>query len=237
MHRKQHTKQHGGNEMPEAITDTPRILNTLSMSTSINNIGGVYTFTGLKADNGWEIIPANNSTDFVARWRGYIDLGGLEREALTFFLQAAQVVNNQGYKALTFGLTGADVMDVISKVEITDNDINHLMYDETEIYSPGFGDSLQDMDQVLWARYQEYYHDAGWTAADMLQISNQSIWGEGIGTSASRLHVTRIVSLPEETVEFEVPQGCWQVVGTAVEEPDLNYIMRLRRDYELAQQG
>ena len=223
--------------MPEALTNTPRILNTLSASTDINNIGGIYTFSGLIGDNGWEIIPTNNSTDFVAIWRGYIDLGGLEREALTFFLQSAQAVNNQGYKALTFGLTGADVMDVFSKVRLTDEDLNHPMHSETEIYSPGFGDSLQDMDQVLWARYQEYYHDTGWSAADMLQVSNESIWGEGIGTSASRIHITRIVSLPAETVNFIVPQCCWQIVGTAIEEPDLNYIMRLRRDYELATQG
>jgi len=223
--------------MPDALTDTPRILNNFSPPTNINNVGGYYTFTILAGDNGWEIIPANNGTDSVAIWRGYIDLAGLEREALTFFIQSAQAINNQGYKALTFGATGADVVDVISKVRISDEDINHLYYPETEIYSPGYQDSLQDMEQVLWARYQEYYHDNGWTAVDMLQLSNASIWGEGIGTSASRIHLTRIISLPEETVQFLVPQCCWQIVGTAIEEPDLNYIMRLRRDYELATQG
>ena len=71
----------------------------------------------------------------------------------------------------------------------------------------------------------------------MLQISSQSIWGEGIGTSASRIHLTRILAIPNESANFVVPQTCWQLVGTAVEEPDLNYIMRLRRDYELEQQG
>ena len=224
--------------MPEALTGTPRILNTFSPPANINHVGGYYTFFVGSLNHDWEIIPANDGTESVAVWRGYIDLAGLEREALTFFIQNAQATNNQGFKALTMGpATGADVMDIFSKVEITNDDINHPLYSQSEIYSPGYQDSLQDMEQVLWARYQEYYHDAGWTAADMLQISTQSIWGEGIATSASRLHVTRIISLPAETVQFIVPQCCWQVVGTAIEEPDLEYIMRLRRDYELATQG
>ena len=223
--------------MPEALTGTPRILNKISSPTAISNVGSVYSFYVGASQSGWSIIPTDNGADSVAVWRGYIDLGGLEREALTFFLQSAQAVNNQGYKCTTIGATGVDVMDVISKVEITNDDIDHGRYPETEIYSPGFFDSLQDMEQVLWARYQEYYHDTGWSSADMLQLSNQSIWGEGIGTSASRIHLTRIISLPNETANFVVPQTCWQLVGTAIEEPDLEYIMRLRRDYELATQG
>ena len=223
--------------MPEALTDTPRILNEISPSTAISHVGESYSFVAGSTQNGWSIIPANNAGSYCAVWRGYIDLGGLEREALTFFLQSAQVINNQAYKTSTLGSTSCDVMDIISKVPITDADINHPWLPETVIYSPGYADSLQDMDQVLWSCHQEYYHDSGWTATDMLQISSQSIWGEGIGTSASRIHLTRILAIPNESANFVVPQTCWQLVGTAVEEPDLNYIMRLRRDYELEQQG
>lgn len=220
--------------MPEALTDTPRILNLVSPSTTINTVGGAYA---ISAVSGWNIEAVNNSTDSVAIYRDFIDLGGLEREALTFFLQSAQAINNQGYTASNFAGAGIYVMDVISKVPLTNDDINNEYLPETAIYSPGFSDSLQDMDQVLWARSQEYYHDSGWTATDMLMTATQSIWGEGIGTSAGRLYITRIVSLPAETANFQVPQTCWQIVGMAIEEPDLNYIMRLRRDYELATQG
>ena len=223
--------------MPEALTGSPRILNALSPSCTINNVGGNYTFTYASESRGWEFIPSNNGTETVAVFRGYIDLGGLEREALTFFLQSAQAVNNQGYTTFTFGETIADVMDVFTKIYLTDEDINHPRYDETEIYSPGYLDSVQDMEQVLWARHTELYHDNGWSSTQLLMASNQSIWGEGIGTSAGRIYFTRIVSLPAETVDFKIPQCCWQIVGTAIEEPDLTYIMRLRRDYELATQG
>ena len=92
------------------------------------------------------------------------------------------------------------------------------------------------MDQVLWGRIRGFYHDDGWTADNLQQQFFQQIWGEGIATSASRIHLTRYVSCDDDEPSLNIPGACFQCVGTAVEEPDLNYIMRLRRDYELATQ-
>ena len=219
--------------MPEALTDTPRILNKLVGGFVGNSIGGVLSFpTGVQT-SGWDIIPIDSGSKQMFRWRGFIDLGGLEREALTFFLQSAQVVESQPLLALG---TRVDVMDVFSKVEITDDDLNLPTFFDN-IYAPGFGESVQDMDQVLWARSRTFYHDSNWSQADMQQPLHQSIWGEGIGTSASRLHLTRYVKVQPTEDKVVVHPAVFQCVGTAIEEPDLNYIMRLRRDYELAQQG
>ena len=216
--------------MPEALTDTPRILNALVDPMGGSSVEGVLTFN--IQGEGWDIIDAQASSSSMFRWRGYIDLGGLEREALTFFIQNAQVAESNSFYGLG---TAIQVVDIISKVEITDDDLN-LPTRTGSVYTPGFNDSVQDMDQVIWGRIRGYYHDSGWTSDNLQQQYFQQVWGEGIGTSASRLHLTRYVITANNEPAVLVPGACFQVVGTAVEEPDLNYIMRLRRDYELAKQ-
>ena len=217
--------------MPEALTDSPRILNSVSSPMIGASIGGDLSFT-LQGE-GWDIIAAQGSSSSMFRWRGYIDLGGLEREALTFFLQSAQVTESSPISASG---NEVNIVECFSKVEISDDDLNLVTISQA-LYAPGYMDSVQDMDQVLWARLRNFYHDTNWTKPDLQQPYNLEIWGEGIGTSASRLHLTRYVTVATEEARISVGGACFQCVGTAVEEPDLNYIMRLRRDYELATQG
>jgi hypothetical protein len=218
--------------MPEALTDTPRILNKLVDPMVGASSAGTLSF--LYQGEGWEIIDSNASSESMFRWRGYIDLGGLEREALTFFLQSAQVTESLSFYGLGSSI---HVTDVFSKVEITDDDLNLPTFTTGVPYAPGYNDSVQDMEQILWGRIRGFFHDSGWTSDNLQQQYFQQIWGEGIGTSASRIHLTRYIKCASDESTLIVPEACFQCVGTAIEEPDLNYIMRLRRDYELATQG
>ena len=217
--------------MPDALTESPRILNTLVPPFVGQSESGELSFH--IQTEGWEIIDAQASASSMFRWRGYIDLGGLEREALTFFLQSAQVTESSPPSGLGNAIT---IVDCFSKVEISDDDLN-LVTTTGQLYTPGYLDSVQDMDQVLWARIRHYYHDSGWTLDTLQQVYNEQIWGEGIGTSASRLHITRYIICASDELSLNIGGACFQVVGTAIEEPELNYIMRLRRDYELAKQS
>ena len=217
--------------MPDALTDTPRILNKLVDPFVGSSSGGTLSF--LFQGSGWDIIPTQAGTASMFRWRGTIDLGGLEREALTFFLQSAQVTESSPVSGNGNEVT---IVDCFSKVEISDSDLN-LATATGQPYTPGYNDSVQDMDQVLWARLRNYYHSTTWSKTDLQQVYNEQVWGEGVGTSANRIHLTRYVIVPLDDAALHVGGACFQCVGTAVEEPDLNYIMRLRRDYELATQA
>ena len=217
--------------MPEALTDTPRILNKLVAPFVGISDGGELSFA--VQGEGWEIINAQAAASSMFRWRGDIDLGGLEREALTFFLQSAQVTESSPPSGLGNSIV---IVDCFSKVEISDVDLN-LATQTGQLYTPGYLDSVQDMDQVLWARIRHYYHDQGWTLDPLQQMSSQQIWGEGVGTSASKIHLTRYVICASDEASLNIGGACFQCVGTAIQEPELNYIMRLRRDYELATQG
>jgi hypothetical protein len=223
--------------MPEALTGTPRILNKIVDGFVGKSSGGTLSFDpAYPVGEGWDIIESQAGSEFNFRWRGYIDLGGLEREALTFFMQSAQVTENGALSLLPQQPTGdIEIVDIFSKVEISDDDLN-LPTVNGLLYTPGYNDSVQDMEQVLWARLRNFYQDSGWSNTSLLMSNLQQIWGEGIGTSASRIHLTRYVAIPN-TDYFRLPGACFQCVGTAIEEPDLEYIMRLRRDYELATQG
>jgi len=223
--------------MAKGLANTPRILNKIAPPCSLQSVGSLLMFTPLTNSNGWTIVPANNGTESVAVWRGYIDLAGYEIEQLTFFLQAATVLENQEINSFQFGETGTDMMECISKVRITDVDINHPWYSETNLYSPGFMDSKQDMEEILWCRYRQFYHEAAWSDTTMLRPSTTKVWGEGQATAGNRLHLTRIVKLANEQALCQIPQACFNVVGVALDEPDLEYIMRLRRDFELATQA
>lgn len=214
--------------MSDALTGSPRILNALVDGFVGASDGGALTIT--TAGEGWEVIPAQAGSSSMFRWRGFIDLGGLERESLTFFLQNAMVNECNSFYGLG---TSILVVDLFTKTEITDDDLN-LQTNTGLPYTPGFNDSVQDMDQVLWGRIRGYYHDSNWTSDNLQQQFFEQIWGEGIATSASRLHLTRYVVVSNTDPSIIVPGACFQVLGTAVEEPDLEYVMRLRRDYELA---
>lgn len=218
----------------EALAKTPRVLNTISPPMSIGSAGSLMVFTPGSNPKGWEIIPANNGSEQVAIWRGYIDLAGYEIEQLTFFLQAATVIENQQILSSTFGPSGIDLIECFTKVRLSNDDVNHAWYDETHIYSPGYMDSLQDMEEVLWCRYRQFFHDNNWSTVTLLREATTKVWGEGQATAGNRIHCTRILKLPPEEANCQVPQASFNVVGVALEEPDLEYIMRLRRDFELA---
>ena len=220
----------------DALTNEPRLMNDISPSMSISSAGGVMTFYAGTSPRGWRIITANAGAEQYAVWNGYIDLAGYEMEQLTFVIQAASVTENQALTSITFGASGIDLIECFSKVELTDDDLNTQLYLETNIYSPGYMDSLQEMEQIIWCRHRRFYHDTNWSTTNMQVAGSTNVWGEGQATAGNRIHLTRILKLPAEEANCQIPQASFNVVGTAIAETDLPYMMRLRRDYELAKQ-
>ena len=215
--------------MTDALTDSPRLLNKLIPPMVGTSTGG--TLGWQVQSEGWDVISAQGGSSSLFRWRGFIDLAGYDREQLTFFIQNAQVTES-GSPAGTGNVI--EIVDCISKVSITDQDLDMVTTTGT-LYCPGYNDSNQDMEQILWARIRGFYHDSGWTLDNLQQTWYQQIWGDGISTAADRLYITRYIRCASDEAALYIPGACYQVLGTAVEESDREYIMRLRRDYELAE--
>jgi hypothetical protein len=225
----------GGEKMSEALSNDPRVLSVVAPSLIGASAGGALTFTVASGEvnntEGWKILPINNSTQEAFVWQGQLDLAGYELEQLTFFINGINISENQVIAAL-----GNTVMisDLITKTPITEDQLNRAYYQLQAHYAPGFGYSLHDMEQVLLGQYRCYYHDQGWTLDNLQMIASQHRWGEGASTAGNRIYITRIVTCANEEAQMSIPNVNYQIAGMAVEEPDLEYIMRLRRDYELA---
>jgi hypothetical protein len=72
-----------------------------------------------------------------------------------------------------------------------------------------------------------------------MQLLANNQWGQGEATAGTRIYLTRLVDCSNSLKTagtLQVPASCYQLIGVPMQEPDLTYIMRLRRDYELQSQ-
>lgn len=220
--------------MSDALTNQPRLLSKIVPSLTGSSSSGTLSFTHAAGSNdteGWSIVNINNSTQQAFLWQGYFDLAGYEMDQLTFFLQGINVAENQ----MPSGLGNQIIIsDLLTKTPITEAQLNLAYYDSQAHYAPGFGYSQHNMDETLMGRLRTFYHDSGWTLDNLQLIAAENRWGEGDSTAAGRIYITRLVTCASNEAYLQVPNADYQVVGVALEEDDLDYIMRLRRDYELA---
>jgi hypothetical protein len=204
------------------------VLSKLIPSARIVDSAGTVSVGGV----GWQSIDTNNSTQKLLRWRGYFDLSGYTQQDLTFFIQSLRVSENQGIVTATD--TPISCMDVISKNVINDGDLNHTLDITTQLYSPGFMDSLQDMDEILYCRHRSFYQTNTQLVAGDQQLLHLNQWGEGNATAGDKIYITRyFTAIPRDTT-LAIPQACVQIIGATVKEGELEYLMRLKRSYEIA---
>tara|TARA_R100001594_G_C3960740_1_gene245331 strand:+ start:132 stop:803 length:672 start_codon:yes stop_codon:yes gene_type:complete len=221
--------------MSDALENDPRVLSKVVPSLIGSSSGGTLSFEnaiGTKNDTeGWKIVPINDTTSEAFLWQGYIDLAGYELEQLTFFINGINIQENQVPVASGNFI---HISDLITKTPITEAQLNLEYYPSQIHYAPGFGYSLHNMEEVLMGQLRTYYHDSNWTLDDLQMMASQNRWGEGSATAANRIYITRLVSIQSDEPSVTIPNANYQVAGIALDEPDLEYIMRLRRDYELA---
>lgn len=215
--------------MADALTDQLRLLTKLIPGFTGSSDGGDLTLTTTR--EGWQTLPVNDSQYNAFVWRGYLDLAGYDAEQLTLFIQGIQISESAPFSGLLHSLV---VGDYVTKVYLTDDDLNVPYLGTSQLYPVGFGASNHDMEQVMLGRIRNLYHDSGWTLDNLLQTSSVNQWGEGTATAGARLYLTRIVIVSSDSAAVVVPDACYQVACVATEEADLEYVMRLRRDYELA---
>ena len=212
--------------MTDALTDHLRILTkTIPGIVSVDEDGIKSLETTVE---GWEILDVGLMSSSVQAlvWRGYIDLAGYDAEQLTLFIQGINVQEPYTVSGLPLFISQ---IDLVTKVYLNDADLLLSVY-------PGFPESNKDMEQVLMGQHRAFFHDTAWTGDTLQQLAHLNQWGEGAATANARLYITRIVLASGGGGErvFFVPPACYQVAAVAMEEPDLEYVMRLRRDYELA---
>jgi len=185
--------------------------------------------------NGW--LNIGN----VMYWQGSIDLSGYAMERKTFYPVTAFTQEAQAY--VSFGGSGQSIVYLVSSIP---TDVNDLLTQFVYASAPGFiqpsaaGVSQDDWTSTLFGQYDLNLINTTLPALGLCQPIMTRQFGSLSPTAADKLYVTKVV-IPTTIAgavgdSLSIPSSRIVIPGTIREEPKLEYMMRLKRSYELANQ-
>jgi len=181
--------------------------------------------TNYISGSGWRKV-----SDFVYANQQYFDLAGMSIDDKTLFFSGAAVqeVTNPAISPADVGNI-AFVADIMTSKPLSDTDIQLLPT------LGNFSNSTLTFDQTIYFRLQLFNVDVDNAAGGytILQSSNQL--GSLEPTASDRVYCTRIVQTSiNNTDGLTVVFPARYILRTdAKEEPEYQYLMRLKRSYEL----
>jgi len=169
-----------------------------------------------------------------------IDLGGLELEKETFF-PVGSATQDPGLYINTSDLTaGMTVIDVISDKQIDPSEVIDFVYFYSSNGSMyGMQNNTDDPTNIIMGQYRFMTGNSNLTYPTMMRTEVATSFSSGEPTAASKLYCYRIV-LPfvgSANTNIRIPASRFYLTGVRDKEDDLVYMMRLKRSYELKQQG
>jgi len=185
----------------------------------------------MAGSSNWEILD-NVATPTYAM-RTYYDLSGYQISDLSTFIQGVEV--QEGFAP--HGNCPFHIVDIVSTAYIDDDTLTSAYpYDALPGDVPGFNDSKFDMMQIVYGSIRTFSTSTTLTdVTDNVMFFGQSSWGTCSSTAGDKLYITRVVYTsaagPPLSVAFIPPSNFVSAVIIA-KEPDLQYLMRLKRSYE-----
>lgn len=179
----------------------------------------------------------------------YFDCSGYNRDDLTIFPSTISIQESGAFRVVEdAGGTevGVMVLDMITEERVPAGDVPHTLFRSivenlyNEEVAPGFSLGPLDFQQIIYGRYRMFAHDANiWTPTQgNLTLLSERQFGSGSPTTAAKLWCTRIIiPLGEFIVDpatfIVVPAARYILSATIGKEGDSQYLMRLKRSYEL----
>jgi hypothetical protein len=204
--------------------------------TSVSRGAADPVWTGVADINGWN-NPLGGTTLF---WNGTIDLGGYAREMKTFYPSAG--MTQQGMVTRQIAGDGIYVVTVVSSTPI---DLNTLFLSTLGGSGLGFLDfdglglNQQNWETVLFNETQLYVNNVN-ISPNTIGIQ-QGLTVQQTGslspTATDTLYIVKMV-VPQGPgmTEMAIPASRVIMPGKFGTEPDVEYMMRLKRSVELSQQ-
>lgn len=166
----------------------------------------------------------------------FFDLAGLAMEEKTIMPEA--ITCQQGTQPIMQGSAAGDnflMLDVITSIPID------VVFGSTTILNwfnvgPGFPGSTLNFEHVLYARLQRWTTDLD-TANQFPMKADEFQCGSMSPTASDRLYSYRVilVSLGATVARVITPAGRHVLSVDTKEEPTYEYLMRLKRSYDLQQ--
>jgi len=191
------------------------------------------------ASQGWgQYTDYENPGYYYKVYFGYFDLSGYTLEQKTTFIQNV-MFQNVGNNRFSGMLTQFPI-DECRIVTTTPLHIEDFIESDHSSWAvPGTPTSNFSTQQIVQGTMFEYQMDTG---AEIGRVSQGSSWGVGDSTAAEKLYYARAFRFPR--VADGLPTATYYATFPSVnvivpvvigEEPDLEYLMRLKRSIELAE--
>jgi len=207
------------------VIEGPRIMAKVLVGTTVENDSEVPPTIASEA-GAWQRVVG---TTLAAVQRNYFDLSGYNRDSLTTFVQSV-VIQEPG------PLAGNDLnnqlLEIVSTEFMTDVNITAFLVGGA-FNGPGFSQSTDNMDQIVYARRRLYNQDQ--SALHIIpKLWHSSTWGTASAITSDKLHITRILLTSTPLSETFVSDCNVVVAAIIAKESELPFLMRQKRSYELA---
>ncbi|MCK5561099.1 MAG: hypothetical protein KAJ51_10915 [Thermoplasmata archaeon] len=195
---------------------------------------GASEFPGFK---GWIASPSTS----VVYYETYFDLSGYALDDLTA-IPVSATLQDPGLYACTDTKVGLQVLDVISQERL---DAGRVLNDlVTDNNAPGMMMSPNNFEQITFGNYRLFMGQLSFTSpsglASVVYLPADGMnFGSGDAVTVEKLWCYRFVmargATEASTSTIQIPASRFILNITVLKEKELEYIMRLKRSYELAQ--
>lgn len=197
---------------------------------------------------GFTLVPGYTTAVFFS---GSIDLSGYAMEDLTFSPYAS-FLQEGGFYFFRDG-AGAFVLDLVSSVPIDPTEVTNAMilqstpgFINTPNQNPAVTLPNDNPDTIMHSQFRFMGNDTSFPGNFFLKTELEAFASSLEPTAADKLYYMRIgivfanvAPVPPQTdygTQFSMPAGRIKIPGRWSKEPELEYMMRLKRSYELANQ-
>ena len=203
--------------------------------------------TTVSFSGGWTLVPGLTTAIFFS---GSIDLSGYAMDDLTFSPYAS-FLQEGGFTFFRDG-SGAYVVDIVSSVPIdpravTNSAILGALPGFTQVTAQtGLTQAADNPDTIMHAQFRFMGNDSSYPGNFFLTPELETFGSSLEPTAADKLYYLRVAVIletvnaaPPQTnygSQFSLPAARIKIPGRWSREPDLEYMMRLKRSYELANQ-
>jgi hypothetical protein len=195
---------------------------------------------GTLTGDGWSQLASN--TGWVHETQ--IDLSGYALQDMTFFPSAVGVQDPGVYRMLPGALSTTSSLYVIDMITSTPIDPNKVMLTDQlgAMVGPGMFASDETFETILYGLFRVFAENSTIKIPNFQQLQRSQRFESGEPTAADKLYCYRIVqisavgALDAGQSYIVVPASRQLIAGRIDEEPDLVYMQRLKRSYELANQ-
>jgi len=187
------------------------------------------------SDEGWEQLGAAGASSRFFVNHKYYDLAGLAMDDKTLFFDGAAVQD-----ASLPSASPATPGQLVSTIDIMSNKpIPNAVIADLVLYGniPSNNSSVPlTFDQTIYMRSRIFNIDLDNQAGGYaIQLSDNQL-GSLSPTASDRVYCTRVVSVSEIDGAYQVYPCRYLIRANAREEAEYQYLMRLKRSYELQQE-